>query len=286
MDNLYNMQHLKPHLERLYRHYNHRRFVSPDPLQTLYDYPDPRDQEVVGVIAASLAFGNVQQILLSIGRVLGEMGPHPHLFLMQKSRRQLERQFRGFQYRYVRERELVGLLEGMASLLHESGTLAAAFAQAYQNTSDQAAAQVDVLPALDGWVKQLLAAGNCQKNYLLPVPGRGSACKRWHLYLRWMIREDTVDLGAWQALLGQDVVPAKALLVPMDTHMYRLSRALDMTQRKSADSRAVREVSAAFRRIAPSDPVRYDFAMTRLGIRRDPDLSHFIDACQAAVAAP
>ena len=97
--------------------------------------------------------------------------------------------------------------------------------------------------------------------HLLSDPARGSTCKRLHLYLRWMVRTDAVDPGGWTA-----VRPAQ-LLVPVDVHMHRIGRALGFTRRAQPSGRATEDITAAFRRLSPDDPVRYDFALTRLGIR-------------------
>ena len=78
-----------------------------------------------------------------------------------------------------------------------------------------------------------------------------------------MVRRDEVDPGGWD-----EVRPAR-LIVPLDTHQYRLCTALGFTRRKSADLRTALEITEAFRRIAPEDPVRYDFSLTRAGIRSD-----------------
>ena len=96
--------------------------------------------------------------------------------------------------------------------------------------------------------------------YLLPSPNRTSAYKRVHLFLRWMIRKDAVDLGLWQT-----ASPAHCLM-PLDTHVARLARLLGLTSRKSIDSKMVLEVTGALRRLSPEDPVKYDFALSRLGI--------------------
>jgi uncharacterized protein (TIGR02757 family) len=97
---------------------------------------------------------------------------------------------------------------------------------------------------------------------LLPSPGRGSACKRLNLFLRWMVRSDEVDTGVWQG------VAASKLIVPLDTHMHRIAGQMGLTQRKQPDMRTALEITDRFRSIAPMDPVRYDFALTRLGIRQ------------------
>ena len=85
-----------------------------------------------------------------------------------------------------------------------------------------------------------------------------------------MVRRDDVDPGGWD-----DVSPA-LLIVPLDVHMHRIARRLGATARKSADLRAAMETTAAFRGICPDDPVRYDFALTRLGIHPETDMEEFL----------
>jgi len=88
-----------------------------------------------------------------------------------------------------------------------------------------------------------------------------------------MVRQDDVDPGGWENL------PASKLIVPLDTHMHRICLLLKFTSRKQADLRTAIEITEAFRTISPDDPVRYDFALTRLGIRDDADLGQFLKRC-------
>ena len=97
--------------------------------------------------------------------------------------------------------------------------------------------------------------------HLLADPSRGSACKRLHLYLRWMVRGDAVDVGLWRG------VPPERLIVPLDTHMHRIGREVGAIHRNQADARAAIELTEAFRLVTPNDPVRYDFALTHWAIR-------------------
>ena len=53
--------------------------------------------------------------------------------------------------------------------------------------------------------------------------------------------------------------------------MAAACRRLGLLTRRSADLKAAREVTEAFRRLRPDDPVRYDFCLTRPGIRPDLD---------------
>jgi len=96
--------------------------------------------------------------------------------------------------------------------------------------------------------------------YLLTSPADGSACKRMNLYLRWMVRRTAPDLGLWTF-----VDPAK-LVMPLDTHVHRITSFLGLGSRRTADWKAARALTDRLARFDPSDPVRFDFAICRLGI--------------------
>jgi len=88
-----------------------------------------------------------------------------------------------------------------------------------------------------------------------------------------MVRSDDVDPGGWSH------VPRSKLIVPVDVHMHRLSLKLGLTSRKQADLKTALEITSAFRAIEPHDPVKYDFALTRLGIRKDLCPDDFFARC-------
>jgi uncharacterized protein (TIGR02757 family) len=254
-------------LDAIYQRYNRPEFIEPDPLAPVLRYPDPRDQEVVGLICACLAFGNVKTILASAERVLAVL-PHPHDTLLHGRPHVWEKALQGFRHRYVTGVEMAALLGGMRRVMADHGSLGEAFA-AQLSPGDP-----DVLPALSRWVQELQAGSPLAKNYLLSDPVKGSACKRLLMYLRWMVRHDAVDPGPWRGLVS----PA-LLVAPIDTHMHRMARALRFTRRNTADLTTAREVTRAFARLMPQDPVRYDFALTRFGIRRDPAMTAFLVEC-------
>ena len=100
--------------------------------------------------------------------------------------------------------------------------------------------------------------------HLVPDPRKGSASKRLFLYLRWMIRRaDGIDLGTFGEL-----DPAE-LIIPVDTHVQRIARNLQLTRRHDASLRTAREITDALAAIDPADPVRFDFALCHLGISKD-----------------
>jgi uncharacterized protein (TIGR02757 family) len=244
-------------LERLYLKYNDRRFVATDPVEFVHRYEDPRDREIAALVASSLAFGNVKQIRGSVGRALEILGPAPAERVAGSPASALDRDFRGFRHRWITGADMAALLGGARRAIGEYGSLGALFG------SMLGPDDTDVAPAAGRFARALRGAGGGYRQCLLPSPESGSACKRLNLFLRWMVRSDAVDPGCWRG-----VSPAM-LLVPLDTHMHRFALRHGLTSRRAADLRAAREVTAAFRGIAPEDPVKYDFALTRLGMLRD-----------------
>jgi len=254
----------KKSLEALYATYNRREFVHPDPLEFVYDYKNARDREIVALMASSLAYGRVRQILKSVATVLARMGS-PSAFLHCTSVESIRREFADFRHRFTTGAEMAALLVGIKSVVERYGSLQDCFLNGMNETDES------VLPALSRFVDELAAAGDAGKNSLLPKPERGSSCKRLNLFLRWMVRQDDVDPGGW------DEVGTARLVVPLDTHMHRIGRALNLTRRKQADMRTALEITEAFRSVVPEDPVRYDFVLTRLGIRTELDMAGFVE---------
>jgi uncharacterized protein (TIGR02757 family) len=122
----------------------------------------------------------------------------------------------------------------------------------------------NVLPALGEFVLKLEIAAGRKLPMFLPSPGGGSACKRLNLFLRWMVRRDNVDPGIWRG------IAPSFLVIPLDTHMYKIARAMGLTCSRQANMRCAVEITGNFAFICPEDPVRYDFALTRLSMRNDP----------------
>lgn len=257
---------IKAKLDELYDYYNRKKYVHPDPLEFLYDYDDLRDRELVALIASSLAYGRVAQILKSVSTILGIMSYSPYNFLVDTPDKKLPDIFSGFKHRFTTGDDMSDMMLGAKKIIGIDGSLQKAFLSGY-STSDE-----NILPALSTFVSRLYSTMDCHKNSLVPVPDRGSACKRLNLFLRWMIRKDRVDPGGWTG-----ISPSK-LLIPLDTHMYNIGTGLNMTSRKQADIRTAIEITEAFKKITPDDPVKYDFALTRLGIRKEGDPATFLNS--------
>jgi uncharacterized protein (TIGR02757 family) len=246
-------------LEDLYAEYNRREYVSPDPLEFLYLYDDPADREVVGLVASSFAYGRVASILSSVRKVLDVLGPHPADALGCMSERSLAERLSGFRHRFSGDREVAKFLYGIGCVLKEYGSLENLFCAALAD-GDRADGVV-IVGAMERFAREILMASGMEMSHLLPLPSKGSACKRLSLYVRWMVRSDDVDPGGWNK------VPRNAIMVPLDTHMFKIATGLGFVKRKSPDGKAAVEATEGFRSLNPEDPEKDDFALTRFGIR-------------------
>ena len=247
------MKDLKQLLDGLYKKLNKRELVDPDPLIFLYDFDEVKDREIVGLISSSVAYGRVAQILKSVRKLLKPMKGQPYDFIQSLNEKEFLKIFKGFKHRFTTDEDIATLFVGIKKALNEYGSLENLFLSGNGKTTTKRLA----------FFTSFINGG--KRCYLLPSPEKGSACKRLNLYLKWMVRKDEVDPGGWM-----NVDPAD-LIIPLDTHMHTASKILGLTKRKAADWKTALEVTEKFKDICPEDPTKYDFALTRLGIR--PEMS-------------
>ena len=165
-------------------------------------------------------------------------------------------------YRWTRGSDWVLFLGALADFLHEEGSLKAAFESRWQNGFSLKECLESVVVSLREKAESRHEAGALPRGtrYFLVAPSGGSACKRWMLFLRWMVRPaDGVDLGLFE-------IPPSSLVVPLDTHVARTGRLLGFTQRKDASWRTALDLTDALRELNSEDPVGFDFALAHLGI--------------------
>lgn len=210
-------------------------------------------------MAASFAFGSVGQILAFLERMFHVLGTSPHAALTARRPVSLSR-VRGLSHRFISPQGVHRFLFCVRTALLEHGSLEAVYRRARERQGGGGA-----LAWLAGFLACFRKAWGDQipreRDFLFPDPRKGSACKRHHMFLRWVVRGgDGVDLGIWTVLAPRD------LIVPVDTHMARMGKWLGLTGRTSADGKMAEEITEAFRAVCPEDPVRFDFALTRIGI--------------------
>ncbi|MCF7954267.1 MAG: TIGR02757 family protein [Phycisphaerae bacterium] len=248
-------------LDALYQKYNHPQFIGEDPLQFVYKYSDPADMEIAGFFASALAYGRVQQISKSLEKLFAIMGDSPAAFVRQFKPND-RRRLRDFKHRFNTGGDIADLTALLKQVINKHGSIEEYFLTGYSDSD------ASILPALTNFCDGLTGlyarrhGGNVSKGlmYLLANPTRKSACKRLNLFLRWMVRDDDVDAGLWKS-----IDPAK-LIVPVDVHMTRLCGILGFHSSKNVTLKTAVEITENFAKIIPSDPVKYDFALSRIGI--------------------
>jgi uncharacterized protein (TIGR02757 family) len=261
------MTALKEVLDRLYSEFNYPDSAT-DPIHIVRRYARDDDREVVGFVAAALAFGRVASVMQSIERVLAIAGPRPAAYVRAFEPRRHAAAFATVVHRWTRGPDLVALVWLMRQMIDSGGSIEGFFAEQFD------AAASDVEHALDSFSARALALdldaaygkqrGRAKSRlgvcYFFPRPSAGSGCKRLNLFLRWMVRRDALDLGVWTR------VPPAKLIVPLDTHVIRVGRCLRLTNYVSPGWPMARQITASLRALDPDDPVKYDFALCHLGM--------------------
>ena len=239
-----------------------------DPIEYVHRYPRLEDRELVALVASSLAFGNVKALRAKIEDALDRVGPE--IACAADDPERLRAALRGWRHRVFRDDDLARLLLGARAVQRAHGSLGEALRVRLVETGELRA-------ALISWTAAIRSAGGLDQPserrgpaHILADPSKGSAVKRLLLLLRWMCRPaDGIDLGLWP-------IPTSALLIPVDTHIHKLSRNLGLSTRRDVSWRTAAEITSALRRFDPEDPVKYDFSLCHMGMlqrcpsRRDP----------------
>ena len=257
------MSSLKSRLDEIYQHFNLSNSVS-DPIWIVRRFERPEDQEIAAFIAAALAFGRVQSVLNSIEGMLKVMGASPAAYVRGFDPARDRQAFDHLVHRWTKGVDMAALVWLLHQMLANSGSIEGFFVEGLASDA------VDVGPALESFSRRALALDRKaiygRKNpkpgvaYFFSKPSSGGACKRLNLFLRWMVRLDRVDLGAWKR------VTAAQLIVPLDTHIIRLGQCLRLTKYKSPGWRMAADVTKALRALDADDPVKFDFSICHVGM--------------------
>jgi uncharacterized protein (TIGR02757 family) len=270
----------REHLDALVERFRPPHGPSFDPVGLVRPFPDPYDREVVGLLAALLAYGRVAAIQKAVCQVLASLGDSPSRAL-REGRHLDDRLLPRFQYRWTTRADLVGLLDAMARMQGAEGSLGAGLRSRVDAARDFRAGLARWAGDLRSWAAGSTPAGRSLR-FLLPDPEGPGACKRLHLYLRWMVRaDDGIDLGTWSELLS-----ASMLTVPLDTHWARMGPRLGFTTRRVPGRAMAGEITASLRAIDPADPLRFDFPICHLGIRGHCPATLRVTHCLACPLAP
>jgi uncharacterized protein (TIGR02757 family) len=264
MHNPESVQSLKKTLDRFYREYNFKERLRHDPIEFPYRYSGLKDIEVAGFVASSFAYGKVELFKPVIEKTLEAGGRNPATFFACFSLKRDARYLKGINYRFNKEKDIICFAYMLSRVLKRWGSLKNLFYHYYSDGDE------DIRNALNGFVNYFLnidtkpVYGEKTKPrgliQLLPSPQKGSACKRINLFLRWMVRTKDIDLGIWNK------IPPSKLIIPLDTHIARISRCLNLTGRTSSDWKTASEITESLKQLDPDDPLKYDFALCHHGI--------------------
>jgi uncharacterized protein (TIGR02757 family) len=248
-------------LEKLYKKYNRKENIPPDPLQFVYKYQKAHDMEIAALLSAMLAYGRVSQIEKSLTNLFARMGKSPFEFVVNfdKAKRL---SLTDFKHRFNTGNDISDLFISLKKVLNKYGSLEKYFLTGY-SSKDR-----NIIPALTAFCHKLMNdyASQHQRRispglkYLLTDPAKASACKRLNLFLRWMVRDDNIDTGLWKS------IDKAKLIIPMDVHMSRISAMLNFHHQKTITLKTAVKVTGRFAQIQPTDPVRYDFTLCRIGM--------------------
>jgi uncharacterized protein (TIGR02757 family) len=245
-------QAVKDLLEVKVHEFNAKSFIDSDPIQIPHRFENPRDIEVIGLIVATIAWGNRTMIIRNGENLIGIMGDSPYEFVMNYTSSQLENEH--FVHRTFNSTDLDFFFRGLRSIYEQLGSLEASFAP-HEKLNGVGGRILSFREHMFSTEHELRSEKHISN------PSKNSAAKRINMFLRWMVRKDQngVDFGIWNS------IPTAELAMPLDVHTGRVARKLGLLNRKQNDWKALEELMEKLRTFDPSDPVKYDYALFGLG---------------------
>lgn len=261
-------------LEHIVKKYNRRDYLDTDPVSIVHKIKGEKSRETAAFISSVFAFGNVKTIKASILKVLHPMGnnvydfikhyeklQHESLLNSKKSQRSKLYLFQGIGHRFIKGNDISCLVNTLHFVLKEYGSIENLFMQYFTKEKNLRKS----LEVFTKNIREIYCRNNsdfCERTlrFMLPSPEKGSACKRMNLFLRWMVRKDEIDLGIWKGIKKNE------LIIPLDTHIARISKSLGFTKRKTLGWNMASEITENLKKFDPLDPLKYDFALTRIGM--------------------
>ena len=215
---------------------------TPDPLMVA----KPHNDETIALICALFAYGNAKQIVKLLQKL--------DFSLLEKDDDVIRKSLVGTYYRFQTSEDIAALFIALKRLKQQT-SIEQEFMKAYVQNRDV----LEGIFAIIECLKELYPYESRGYKFLIGSAYQNSPYKRWLMYLRWMVRHDALDMGLWKE------VHTKDLLLPLDTHTFKVGHKLKLLKRKSYDLKAVKEITKSLKRFDKNDPIKYDFALYRLG---------------------
>lgn len=237
--------------------------LKPDPLQFPHIYRDEKDIEAMAFLSSLFAYGNITQIINSLEKLRLTMNDEPFNYIRNYSYYDQKSDFISFKHRFYTEKDIAALFHLLNLVYKNYSSLKDLFLKHYNDDEE------NLKLAISGFSNYFLNLyreefGSLKNGikFMFPLPKKGSACKRMNLFLRWMIRKDDLDFGLWND------IPTSKLVIPVDTHIARICKELSLTSIKNVSWKMAEEITNNLKKFDAVDPVKYDFAICHIGIRK------------------
>lgn len=221
-------------------------YERPDPLLVASRYRDAS----IALICALFGYGNAGQIVKFLDSL--------DFALLDASEAEIAERLSSHCYRFQKPDDVIALFIALRRL-RSVESIENLFYEGYKREGN-------ILDGLWHFIERLNALyprdSRGYRFLIGSIPKRVNSAgtyKRYMMFLRWMVRSDHLDMGLWSQIDKKD------LIIPLDTHTFQVSRRVGLLERKSYDMRAALELTERLKSFDPLDPVKYDFALYRLG---------------------
>lgn len=246
---------LKTQLDKYVIEYETKDFIKNDPIQFIHRYSNIKDIEIVGFIASMFAYGKREVFIEKLNYIFNLMGESPYEYIKKfdyKSNNVVN-----CDYRFSRNCDLIQVFK-ILNILYSKGETIGTLFEYYYNQQKTIWGMLQGV--VDYFYSHLEGEYTSGFYHLLPNPKKKSALKRLNMLLRWFVRDGNVDIGIWK------FIPKSELLIPIDTHVAKISRKLGLLKRNDNGYESVIELTNNLKAFDYNDPIKYDFALFGYGV--------------------
>ncbi|EMO14465.1 TIGR02757 family protein [Leptospira santarosai str. CBC523] len=283
-------QKIKQVLERIFLEYQTPEYLKSDPIEFPHSYSDAQDREISGFISALFSYGNVASIKEHLKRLFALCGNSPYQFLLKEDLKYVRNKLKP--YRFQKPADTYLFLRTIQNKLRKTKdhTLESLFSIP-QEREFKLSAKDQKSFAEGGTLRRRILAFQLRfleesqridekqtesygYKFLIGQGIKTTSLKRYSMYLRWMVRKEYPDFGIYSTISPSE------LQFPLDIHIQRIASVLQIGSRQTPDWKKAEEITDFFREIFPDDPVRGDFALSRLGILKKCKSAYDVELCE------
>lgn len=244
---------IKTQLDKYLLEYETKEFIKDDPIQFLHGFENKKDVEIAGFIASMFAYGKREVFITKVHHIFELMEQKPLDYI--KSFNYKDNNIKSCDYRFSKDCDLIQIFKILNKLYCENESIESLFKHNYNG---------EVWSMLQGVTDYFYDNVDMEVTkgfyHMLPNPAKKSAMKRMNMLLRWFVRKSAVDIGIW------NFISTSELLIPLDTHVAKISRKLGLLKRNDNGYESVIELTNNLKKFDPIDPIKYDFALFGYGV--------------------